>query len=1171
MQLTSFNNWKVFNKIVGISVISIILLFAVSFGILLPFVERKMTDGKIVDLSNITDLVFQVTKEYDERAHKGEITLEEAQHQAKERIRTLRYANNEYFFIINSKSVMVMHPITPELEGKSSVTIKDPTGKVLFLEMASVTDKNGGGPVSYMWPKPDKTVPVPKLTYVRLYKPWGWIIGTGSYIDDISKEINKIRYGIIMTLLTCSVLIMVMSRVIAGRICRPLFTVIETSKRLARGDLTGTIEIRSSDETGQLMQAMQHMIVGLRGYQQSQNLLHEYQDRLALIIESSEDAIISKDMNGNISSWNKGAEKIFGYTFDEVKDRSITLIIPDDLRQEENRIQDKLKSSERIDNFETIRLTKDGQQINVSVTVSAIRDRHGSVVGASKIVRDITDRKRLEKELRISLELFSLFLKYSPIYIYIKEIKDKQSRVLQISDNFIDMVGRPAEELRGRTMYEIFSEDFARKITDDDLAVLSAGKFAQMDEELNGRNYTTLKFPIYRDESRFIAGFTIDVTDRKNAEKALYDTKAILQAAMDQSPAGIAIADASDGKLRYVNDAGLLIRGGDRQSIVNGASIDQYVSSWKILDLDGRQLRADEAPLARALKFGEVNHGEYVIRRDNNEDRIISANAAPIYDESGAVTAGIVVFTDVTERKRDEVQLKIISQRLHLATSAARHGIWDWNVRENAMIWDNRMFELYGITPTTFPSNIDAWTNGLHPDDRDAAIAQCQAALKGEEEFDTEFRVRHPDGSIRFLKANAQVIFDADGVAERMIGINADITEQKQATEERNKLEQQLQHAQKLESLGVLAGGIAHDFNNILQIIRGYCHMIKSDCDTTGEYASEIEKSVERAAELCRQMLVYAGKAPFRKVKVNLMMLVADMVKMLQSSIAQNVEIKINCPANIPAIDGDTSQLSQIVMNLIINAAEAIGEAKGHVIVSLEVAIITEGEVCKDYHGKPIPAGKYVRFVVTDNGCGMDDETSQKIFEPFFTTKFTGRGLGMSAVLGIISSHKGALQIFSQPGQGTIIKVYLSAAVSTANCKETIEMDGLSEPYQSTGTILLVEDEVQVRMLYRKMLERIGFTVIEASNGRVALEKYQQYAEDITLVITDLGMPEMDGYELFGELRRVAPTLPIVISSGFGDSAITTRIPREDIAGLISKPYKFDQLQELLKNVVSAQ
>ena len=177
----------------------------------------------------------------------------------------------------------------------------------------------------------------------------------------------------------------------------------------------------------------------------------------------------------------------------------------------------------------------------------------------------------------------------------------------------------------------------------------------------------------------------------------------------------------------------------------------------------------------------------------------------------------------------------------------------------------------------------------------------------------------------------------------------------------------------------------------------------------------------------------------------------------------------------------------------------------------------------------------------------------------------------MSAVLGIISSHKGALQIFSQPGQGTIIKVYLSAAVSTANCKETIEMDGLSEPYQSTGTILLVEDEVQVRMLYRKMLERIGFTVIEASNGRVALEKYQQYAEDITLVITDLGMPEMDGYELFGELRRVAPTLPIVISSGFGDSAITTRIPREDIAGLISKPYKFDQLQELLKNVVSAQ
>ena len=318
MQLKPFRNWKVFNKIVSISVVSIVLLFVVSIGVLLPFIEKMEIEDKETELSNITSIAVQLIAEYNERAVKGEFTVVEAQNRVKEKIRDLRYDNGEYFFIIDSSTTVVMHPIMPELEGKSVANIKDHSGKALFIEMSKISKESGEGSVSYMWPKPGQTVPISKLSFVKLYKPWGWTVGSGIYIDDIYKEINIIRKGIITTLLACSVLIMILSLIVARRICNPLFEAIETSKRLALGDLTGEIVVKSSDETGQLMLAMQQMIAGLKKFQDSQNLLHEYEERLALIIESTDDGIISEDLDRNINTWNKSAEKILGYSSDEV-------------------------------------------------------------------------------------------------------------------------------------------------------------------------------------------------------------------------------------------------------------------------------------------------------------------------------------------------------------------------------------------------------------------------------------------------------------------------------------------------------------------------------------------------------------------------------------------------------------------------------------------------------------------------------------------------------------------------------------------------------------------------------------------------------------------------------------------------------------------------------------
>ena len=394
-----------------------------------------------------------------------------------------------------------------------------------------------------------------------------------------------------------------------------------------------------------------------------------------------------------------------------------------------------------------------------------------------------------------------------------------------------------------------------------------------------------------------------------------------------------------------------------------------------------------------------------------------------------------------------------------------------------------------------------------------------------------------------------------------------DITDRIRSVEEKQLLEQQLQHTQKLESLGVLSGGIAHDFNNILAIIVGYCSLTKMDYETAEQNIPHIEKAAERAAALCRQMLAYAGKAQLTMSQINMRNLVDEMVTMLKATLPQNAEIYPDLSTDVPSINGDSSQIRQIIMNLIINASEAIGKEHGEIRVSLATTDIKTGQSEQDYNGKTIPPGKYVYLEVTDNGCGMDEETKWRIFEPFYTTKFTGRGLGMSAVLGIIKSHGGALQLHSEVGQGTTFKVYLPVQKNSASDENT-NASVLSTPWQGSGTILLVEDEDQVRLIAKALLKKMGFTVLEAANGKEALELYQKNATDITLVMTDIGMPIMDGYELFQELKNMNPELPIIVSSGYGDAEVSSRIDIYSIAGIISKPYGPDQLREVLKRAL---
>ena len=678
-----------------------------------------------------------------------------------------------------------------------------------------------------------------------------------------------------------------------------------------------------------------------------------------------------------------------------------------------------------------------------------------------------------------------------------------------------------------------------------------------------------------------------DITERKLSEDDLRKSKEFLEITQRSAGAGSWTWDLTTNQLHWSPE----------QYKMFGFESDNTTTTF---DLWRSVLHPDDLELAEVnIKKSISDHtdlfNEYRIKKPSGEIRWINAHGQTSYDDLGKPQRMSGICLDVTDRKKIEnIQSDLLRfgslhpnvdffkslasylaytlnmdyvciDRLHgnnlIATTLAVYHNGEFEDNVTYTLKDTPCGDVLGKEVCVFPSAV----RNLFPKDESLEVLQAESYV-GTTLWSFDMK---PIGLIAVIGRNP--LKDSrfsETVLKLVSNRAAGELERRQVEEEKDKIEQQFQQAQKLESLGVLAGGIAHDFNNILAIIMGNCSLAKMDTENADSYLPEIEKATERAAALCRQMLAYAGKAQLAMSQVNMSLLVDEMVKMLRATLPQNTIILSEPSVDTPAIIGDESQLRQIVMNLIINASEAIGKDQGEIKVSLTKTTITTDHDNLDYHGKLIHPGDYVCLTVTDNGCGMDEETKLRIFEPFYTTKFTGRGLGMSAVLGIINSHKGALQLNSKPGHGTAFKVYLPIPKDASTKDSNIEQTVQTPPWQGSGTILLVEDEEQIRKLARLMLQKLGFTVIEASNGKEALELYQENTPNITLVMSDMGMPVMDGYDLFHELKKLNPQLPIVISSGFGDADVTSRIYSGDIAGLINKPYTPDQLRDVLKSII---
>ncbi len=602
----------------------------------------------------------------------------------------------------------------------------------------------------------------------------------------------------------------------------------------------------------------------------------------------------------------------------------------------------------------------------------------------------------------------------------------------------LDLEGRftyvspAAEDVAGYTPEEVLGQPFTRFVYPDDLQKattrfeqvlagdLKPNEFRAVHKDGSVRYVRTSSRPIYKNGQLVaVTGILEDVTERTRAEAALRESEQKYRSLINGLANPIALFDR-DGALVLINEIGAMNLGGAPDDFI-GKSVHELFP-----DLAEKFM----ARFRQIVQSGVGNDFHDLFDLPSGA-RWFWSVVEPLRDADDRIVGVQVVSHDITERKRAEDALRANEARLAAAELIADFGSWDWDLINDELFWSAGLCRIFGTTTEQFDKKYSSFLDFLPPEERDATMERVDRAIKGIEPLDYEHRIVRPDGTERVVHAKAEVTFDNTGRAIRMLGTAHDITERKRAEENRRKLEAQVQHAQKLESLGVLAGGIAHHFNNLLTGILGNAELALADTSLASparDRIRDIETTARRAADLTEQMLAYSGRGRFVVGTVSLNETVEEMEYLFEVAVSKNAVLQYDLADDLPAIEADVSQIRQVLMNLVTNASEAIGDSSGVISVSTGAIECDRNYLAETYLDDELPEGAYVYLEVSDTGCGMDEETQSNLFDPFFTTKFTGRGLGLAALLGIVRGHRGAIKVCSEVGRGTTVKVLFPAA-----------------------------------------------------------------------------------------------------------------------------------------------
>lgn len=762
--------------------------------------------------------------------------------------------------------------------------------------------------------------------------------------------------------------------------------------------------------------------------------------------------------------------------------------------------------------------------------------------------------KKVEKTIQESQfryeEIFNLFMEHSPIYVF---FKDENIRSVKLSKNYEKMIGMPLNELIGKSMDDLFPSELAKSMIEADKRVLREGKPITVRETLEGKTYDTIKFPIIIDGTpRFLAGFTIDVTEQIQAEEALKMSEKRYGSIVENLNDALYIFDFN-GHILDVNEIACRMLGYSREELI-GAHLTMIDSpeNAQLIPVHMQELHD---------KGTTVFDAEHV-RKDRSLVPINASAKIVSRDGNGIIQSFV---RDITERKRAEDILRKSEKNLVEAQRIAHLGSFEYDFHTNTLFWSDEIFRIFGISPDKFSGNIEDFLNIIHPDDKEQVRSLREESLLQGGKGDFEHRIIRSDGSIRIVHERYETFFAEDGRPLYRTGTVQDITDQKKAEEEKKNLEEQLFQSQKMESIGRLSGGVAHDFNNILTSIMGYAELLQmqfGDRSTQeGQAVDIIINGAERAADLTQQLLGFARGGKYNPVPLKINEVIKECIKVSEKIFEKNVTVKYQLFENIDTIEADKNQMHQVLTNIIINARDAMPDS-GNILISTENVFIDREYVTNHPEFK---IGQYIKISISDTGIGMPKVVKDRIFEPFYTTKGQGKGtgLGLATVYGIIKNHNGYIHVYSEPGIGTTFSIYLPISG-----KEIIEEQKEQKVLKGDATVLIVDDEENIRVIIQKQLESLGYKVIIAADGKEAVAIVEEKKDEIDLVLLDLIMPNMAGREAFHEIKKIKPDIKVVLVSGFSQNGKASEILREGALGFIQKPFKLYELSKIINETL---
>jgi nitrogen fixation negative regulator NifL len=866
---------------------------------------------------------------------------------------------------------------------------------------------------------------------------------------------------------------------------------------------------------------------------------------------------IGSPVSNEIILCNPAFARMLGRTVEEITGSKILSHYPE---AEHERIRACLAEVDRLGQirYEATLLRSDGSNFPVQIDLVTVAGPDGKALYRVATAQDITARKQVEIEVLHRLELQDQLAKIvATVPGMICSFRLRPDGV--VSMPFCTRVIQDLYGLNPEDVRDDFTPAYTR-LHPDDLKGLQEGIAESARTMSPWQDTWRVLHPakgelwvegnsvpeLQADGSILWHGFVQDVTERKRAEEKLRK----LSRAVEQSPASVVITNLR-GDIEYVNP---------KFCELTGYSLEEVRGKNPRLLKSGGVPPENYRQMWEHITRGEEWRGEFHNRKKNGELYWEVATISPIVDSSGKISHFLAIKQDITELKELEESLRQSEQRLQIAMTAAKMGTWEMDLDspERLIHWTAQYGELFGRGLPDFPTGQQAFLDCIHPEDRDAVSRSFQRGIEQDVPFGCEFRVHWPDGSMHWHAVMGRAVRAPSGQPTRMVGVGMDITEQKH-------LESELRQAQKLEAVGQLAGGVAHDFNNILAAILMHLGLLQMNGnldESTKGALKDLEAAAQRAAGLTRQLLMFSRRSVLAVKPLDLNEVIENLLKMLRRLIGENINLRFEAATNLSLIEADAGMMEQVLMNLVVNARDAMPQG-GRISISTASVEFDSRRVDNYPDRRP---GRFVCLEVQDTGCGMEPEILKRIFEPFFTTKEAGKGtgLGLATAYGIVAQHKGWVEVDSLPGHGTTFRTFLpTVSPGALPPPEPPKMEPIR---RGSETILVVEDEQGVRRIVAQALRLLGYTILEASNGKEAMALWQERGAGVQLVFTDMVMPEgTTGLELIEKLRALRPNLRAIVSSGYSAEISQTGAPSK--AGIIylPKPYETKVLAKVVR------